>query len=132
MLFKFRRKEVPWEVVSNKTIEPVAMYYDEDKELDIVSVGDTNTCGTYVFHVKQLKNAADLRNAVVFARQQLLQEVGKRGFNVLLSESWDLTIYRQGKRHRVQVEYKGRPAHVVGDLLPLRPPPFLQVLQDSL
>jgi hypothetical protein len=109
MLFNFRRKEVPWEVVSNKTIEPVAMYYDEDKgmrapmpnpsqvlmqrvDLDIVSVGDTNTCGTYVFNVKQLKNAADLRNAVVFARQQLLQEVGKRGFNVLLSERLDVPL----------------------------------------
>jgi hypothetical protein len=49
-----------------------------------MSEGDT--CGTYVFHVDQLKNVADLRNAVVFARQQLLQEVGKKGFNVLLSE----------------------------------------------
>lgn len=31
MLFKFRRKEVPWEVVGSKAIEPVPTYYDEDK-----------------------------------------------------------------------------------------------------
>jgi hypothetical protein len=31
MLFNFRRKEIPWEVVDNKAIEPVSMYYDEDK-----------------------------------------------------------------------------------------------------
>lgn len=97
-------------------------------DLDIVSVGEVDTCGTYVFHVEQLKNAADLRNAVVFARQQLLKEVGKKGFNVLLSESWDLTIYRRGKRHRVQVNYSGRPARIDGDLPALRPPPFMQVL----
>jgi len=131
MLFHFRRKEIPWEVVDSKAVEPVHMYYDEDKDLDIESVGEVDTCGTYVFHVGQLKNAADLRNAVVFARQQLLKEVGKKGFNVLLSESWDLTIYRRGKRHRVQVNYSGRPARVVGDLPALRPPPFMQVLQDS-
>ncbi|KAJ7655054.1 hypothetical protein DFH06DRAFT_1092104 [Mycena polygramma] len=132
MLFNFRRKEIPWEVVDSKAIEPVPTYYDEDKELDIVSVGDVDTCGTYVFHVEQLKNVAELRNAVVFAQQQLLKEVAKKGFNALLSESWNLTIFRRGKRHRVQVEYAGRPARIEGDLPPLRPPPFMQVLQDSL
>jgi len=151
MLFHFRRKEIPWEVVDSKAIEPVAtgMYYEDDKGghtpcklsskpptrnagLDMVSVSEVDTCGTYVFHLDRLKNAADLRNAVVFARQQLLQEVAKKGFNVLLSESWDLTIFRRGKRHRVQVNYNGRPACIVGDLPPLRPPPFMQVLQDPL
>jgi len=130
MLFHFRRKEVPWEVVDSKAIEPVSNYYDEDKELDIVSVGQADTCGTYVFHVEQLNNVATLRNAVVFAREQVLKTVAKKGFNVLLSESWNLTIYRRGKRHRVQVEYNGRPAHITGDLPALRPPPFMQVLQD--
>ncbi|KAJ7169647.1 hypothetical protein C8R46DRAFT_204701 [Mycena filopes] len=130
MLFHFRRKEIPWEVVDSKAIEPVSMFYDEDKDLDIMSVGDADTCGTYVFNVGQLKNVDELRNAVVFARQQLLKEIGKKGFNVLLSESWDVTIYRRGKRHRVQVNYSGRPAHIVGDLPTLRPPPFIQVLQS--
>ncbi|KAJ7042479.1 hypothetical protein C8F04DRAFT_1207973 [Mycena alexandri] len=132
MLFHFRRKEIPWEVVGSKAIEPVHMYYDEDKELDITSMGEANTCGTYVFHVQQLKKVEELRNTVVFAKQQLLKEIGKKGFNVLLSESWDVTIYRRGKRHRVQVNYSGRPAHIVGDLPTLRPPPFIQVLQDCI
>ncbi|KAJ6519590.1 hypothetical protein C8R45DRAFT_1204736 [Mycena sanguinolenta] len=129
MLFHFRRKEVPWEVVDSKAIEPVHMYDEED--FDVASVGEVDTCGTYFFQVGQLKDATDLKNAVVFARQQLLTEVGKRGFNVLLSESWDLTLYRRGKRHRVQVNYGGRPARVVGKLPSLRPPPFMQVLQDA-
>jgi hypothetical protein len=59
-----------------------------------------------------------------------------------------MTIFRRGKRHRVQVNYNGRrmssislPRHkadmgsaarIVGDLPALRPPPFMQVLQDSL
>lgn len=51
-------------------------------DLDIVTVGDVDTCGTYVFNVEQLKT----EDLVVFARQQLLKEVGKKGFNVLLSE----------------------------------------------
>ncbi|KAJ7357128.1 hypothetical protein DFH08DRAFT_475002 [Mycena albidolilacea] len=127
MVFHCRRKEIPWEVVDSRAIEPVHMYYDEDKDLDIVSVGDADTCGTYVFNVEQLKTD----DLVVFARQQLLKEVGKKGFNVLLSESWDLTIYRRGKHHRVQVSYSGRPARIDGDLPPLRPPPFMQVLQDA-
>ncbi|KAJ6604419.1 hypothetical protein DFH09DRAFT_898337 [Mycena vulgaris] len=132
MLFSFRRKEVPWEVVDSKAIEPVPTYYDEDKGTSISYLWAMPTCVEhYIFHVDQLKNAEDLRNAVVFARQQLLREVGKKGFNVLLSESWNMTIYRRGKRHRVQVEYNGRPARVLGDLPALRPPPFMQVLQDS-
>ncbi|KAF7320229.1 hypothetical protein MKEN_00807400 [Mycena kentingensis (nom. inval.)] len=90
MIFNFRRKEVPWEVVDSKAIEPVPTYYEENKDLfldlDIVSVGEADTCGTYVFQLEQ-QNAAELRSAVVFARQQLLREIGKRGFNALLSES---------------------------------------------
>ncbi|KAK7064422.1 hypothetical protein R3P38DRAFT_2824401 [Favolaschia claudopus] len=132
MLFHFRRKEIPWEVVDSKAIEPVHMYYDEDKDFDISSIGDVDSCGRYVFQVQQSNNTTELQNAVVFARQQLLKEVGKKGYNVLLSESWDLTIYRRGKRHRVQVNYCGRPARIVGDLPTLRPPPFMQVLQDTI
>ncbi|KAJ7275275.1 hypothetical protein B0H12DRAFT_1005949 [Mycena haematopus] len=130
MLFRCRRKEIPWEVVDSKAIEPVHMY-DEEEDLDLASVGEVDTCRTYFFHVGQLRNATDLQNVVVFARQQLLAELGTKGFNVLLSESWDLTIYRRGKRHRLQVNYGGRPAHIVGDLPALRPPPFMQVLQDA-
>lgn len=30
MLFHFRRKEIPWEVVDSRAVEPVPMYYDDE------------------------------------------------------------------------------------------------------
>lgn len=47
-----------------------------------------DTCGTYVFDVKHLQKGAEFRNALLFARQQLLQVIAKKGFNVLLLERW--------------------------------------------
>jgi hypothetical protein len=29
-MFKLRRSETPWEVVENKSVEPVPLYYDDD------------------------------------------------------------------------------------------------------
>jgi len=130
MFLKFRRKEIPWEVVDSHAVEPVPMYYD-DEDLDIVSVGDADTCGTYVFDVKRVGNP-DLRHAVVFARQQLLDEVSKKGYNVLLLESWKLTVLRRGKQNRIQVEYNGRPATAIGKIPAPRQPPFMQVLETCL
>jgi len=106
MLFSIRtrRKETPWEVVDSKAVEPVPMYYDDEGtlsartfsillillsaylDLDIVRVGDTDKCGTYVFEVKHFPKDGQLRNAVFFAREQLLQEAAKKDFNVLLLE----------------------------------------------
>lgn len=131
MLFPFRtrRKETPWEVVDSKAVEPVPMYYD-DEDLDVVHVGDTDTCGTYVFEVKHFPKDTQLRNAVFFAREQLLQETLKKNFNVLLLESWNLTLYRRGKQYRVEVRYSGRPAHALGKIPSHRPPPFIQILEE--
>jgi len=108
MLFSIRtrRKETPWEVVDSKAVEPVPMYYDDEGtfsplplafsfltdtlssylDLDIVRVGETDKCGTYVFEVKHFPKDGHLRNAVFFAREQLLQEAAKTDFNVLLLE----------------------------------------------
>ncbi|RDB28516.1 hypothetical protein Hypma_015282 [Hypsizygus marmoreus] len=127
-MFNFRRKETPWEVVDSRSVEPVPMYY-EDEDLDIAVVGEADTRGTYVFEVNPAKKPLELRDAVVFARQQLLQEVIKKGYNVLLLESWHLTVYRRGKQHRVEVQYGGRPARALGKLPNRRPPPFMAVLQ---
>jgi hypothetical protein len=55
-------------------------------DLDVIRIGDTDTCGTYVFEVKHIPKDAQVRNAVFFAREQLLQEVAKKNFNVLLLE----------------------------------------------
>jgi hypothetical protein len=130
MLFSIRtrRKETPWEVVDSKAVDPVPMYYD-DEDLDIVRVGDADTCGTYVFEVKHLPKDTQLRSAVFFAREQLLQEAAKKNFNVLLLESWNLTLYRRGKQYRVEVRYNGRPAHALGKIPSRRPPPFIRVLE---
>jgi hypothetical protein len=117
-------------------------------DLDIVRVGDTDKCGTYVFEVKHFPKDGQLRNAVFFAREQLLQEAAKKDFNVLLLErcaypcqiiehvlktlailSWNLTLYRRGKQYRVEVRYNGRPAHALGKIPSRRPPPFIRVLE---
>ncbi|KAF4605433.1 hypothetical protein EYR40_004217 [Pleurotus pulmonarius] len=127
MLFTFRRREVPWEVVDSKSVHPVPMYY-EDEDIDIVTVAEADTCGTYVFDVKNWKRGNELRNAVLFAQKQLLKNVSNNGYNVLLLESWQLTVLRRGKHHRVEVRYNGRPARAVGKQPSRRPPPFIGVL----
>ncbi|KAJ3793627.1 hypothetical protein GGU11DRAFT_691432 [Lentinula aff. detonsa] len=129
MFFKFRPKESPWEVVERKTVDPVRMYGDE--ELHIARVNDVDICGTYVFDVKKHgQSDADVRNAVVIARQQLLREITTKGFNILLTESWNLTVYRQVKHRRIEVRYCGRPAHATGKLPSIHAPPFMDVLKD--
>ncbi|KAF5377552.1 hypothetical protein D9615_005201 [Tricholomella constricta] len=127
-MFNFRRRETPWEVVDSRAVDAIPMYY-EDEELDIAIVGEADTRGTYVFEVNPRKKAPDLRKAVEFARQQLLEEVVKKGYNILLLESWQLTVYRRGKEHRIEVQYNGRPARAQGKLPARRPPPFMAVLE---
>lgn len=107
MLFSIRtRRAIPWEVVDSKSVDPVPMYYDEDlesgfelyrpillqltnvdlSELDILHIGNADTCGTYVFDVKHFPKDFQFRNAVFFARQRLIEEIEKNGFNILLLE----------------------------------------------
>ncbi|KAF8226061.1 hypothetical protein L208DRAFT_389097 [Tricholoma matsutake] len=125
-MFKFRRREIPWEVVDSKAVDPVPLYYEyEDDDLDIVTVGKADTRGTYVFEGNRSKKNIDPRDAVVFAQQQLLKEAAKKGFNILLFESWQLTVYRRGKQQRIEVQYT---AHALGELPTGRSPPFMGVL----
>jgi len=126
MVFTFRRRETPWEVVENRAVDPVPMYY-EDEDLDIIYVVDNDTVGTYVFDIKR---NCDFRNTLVFSRQLLLQEIAKKGLNVLLMESWTLTILRKGRHHRVEIKYSGRPARALGKV-PSRRPPFVDVLEQQ-
>jgi hypothetical protein len=104
-MFNFRRRETPWEVVdSSVSVEPVPMYYEDEGEvtlrpvvqyahqlyvdLDIDYVGDNDTTGTYLFDVRRVDERSNFRNALLFSRQLLLQEVAKRDFNVLLLERY--------------------------------------------
>ncbi|TFK41403.1 hypothetical protein BDQ12DRAFT_679408 [Crucibulum laeve] len=129
-MFNFRRKEVPWEVVESKAVDPVPMYYD-DEELDIVAVGEDDIRKSLVFDIKHVPRTNDVRNAVVFARDQLMQGVVKAGYSTLLLESWRVTTHRQHKRYRIEVEYSGRPVRALGKLPSRRPPPFMAILQSS-
>ena len=121
---KFRRKELPWEVVDNKFVDPVPMYL-VDEDMDVVSVSPTEMRGHYLFDLSDKKKkdvgyrgTQDLTRAVRFARQELMREAANKGYNVLLIESWQLTILRRAKNHRIEVRYSGRPARCVG-----KPPP---------
>ncbi|KAG1810110.1 uncharacterized protein HD556DRAFT_1428269 [Suillus plorans] len=128
---KRQTNEQSWEVVGCECIDPVPMIDDGD-ELDILRVTDTDTCGTYIFDLgKRSPQGSDYCRAVLFARQQLFQEIVKNGYNMLLLEGWTLTLYRKGKSHRIEVQYAGRPAYVSGKAPPFHPPPFMAVLESQ-
>jgi hypothetical protein len=52
-------------------------------------------------------------------------------FNDALLGSWTLTLYRKGRSHRIEVQYAGLPAYISGKVPPLRPPPFMAVLESQ-
>lgn len=120
-------------------------------DIDILRLSSTETRGKYVFDLhgtfkvnkrasKKSKPRAQMvreeqakcdagRKALIFARQQLLDEVAKKDYNVLLLEGWSLTILRKGKHCRIEVQYNGRGALAGGKPnLAQRPPPFLELL----
>lgn len=104
----FRRRNAPWEVVGCETIAPVLMFdsevdsLDEGKsrtcpelyarptivvEIEFVYAEGVDTCRRYIFDfTNHTPSGIHCASAVLFARQQLLQQVEKRGFNVLLQE----------------------------------------------
>jgi len=92
-------------------------------------MSETETRGTYVFDIRSGTEHCGhhLRRLVVFAQHQLLREVKKRGFDVLLTEGygshrrsiydangalyfrrWTLTLLRKGKHQRAEVQYIAR------------------------
>ncbi|KDR84758.1 hypothetical protein GALMADRAFT_131550 [Galerina marginata CBS 339.88] len=107
----FRRKEIPWEVVDSRSVDPVPMYY-EDEDLEVILVKENNVRRTYAFEIKRdARESSELLKAVVFAREQLLEEIKKNGYNILLLESWRVTVLRKAKLQRIEVEYSGRRKH---------------------
>ncbi|KAI0343902.1 hypothetical protein BDW22DRAFT_1103518 [Trametopsis cervina] len=120
----FRRSEAPWEVVDCGDITPVPMW-DEEDGIEVLRLLENDIS----FEFKhELRRIVDLRKAVLFARQQLMQDASGLGFNILLMEGWQYTLLRKGNRYRLDVVYRGRPAYAAGKITPQPPPPFLDVL----
>lgn len=122
---QLRRKEVPWEVVGSRTVEPVSMYVEDAEGLQILRSSDVNMGCKFVHDIR---SSEDLRTAIYSARHQLMLSILTQQYNALLSEGWRITIMRNGRKHRVEVTYIGRPAFVAGKQRGRPPPPFLSVL----
>ena len=100
------------------------MPIDFREDLDIKAVSKAVIGRTYAFEVKTWRGKDDIFNALMFARQQLIEEIARKGYNVLLYErytltlvreaesdhmsSWRAIVHRRGKEHRVEVRYSGR------------------------
>ncbi|KAK7694430.1 hypothetical protein QCA50_001616 [Cerrena zonata] len=121
----FRRKEIPWEVVGTKYVDPVPMY-DEDEVLDVVRVSRTDTSIKFMHDIYEM---SDIRRAIQTARLLLLQRIQQDRYNTLLSEGWQITVLRKGNKHRVEVTYTGRAAYISAKPKSRSAPPFLDVLE---
>ncbi|KAH9853188.1 hypothetical protein C2E23DRAFT_729217 [Lenzites betulinus] len=126
------RSTDPWEVVECKAVEAVPAYSEEEIEgmyhMQIMRVHSSTVQGTYTF---DLKSDTDLRRAVVFARQKLLQEAARKEYNVFLTEGWSVTHLRKGKRQRFEIRYTARPAYAVTKKMRTPLPPFLAMLNEK-
>jgi len=125
----FKRHEIPWEVVDGKTVDPVPMRF-EDSELELAVIKQGHVRRKYVLEVRpNVSLDPELQKAVIFAQGQLLDEIEQNGYNVLLSESWRVTLLRRGKLYRIEVEYSARPARATNPGS-RRQPPYMAVLHD--
>jgi hypothetical protein len=68
-------------------------------DLQISRVGRIDTVGTYVFDTSRIRDGQELRRMLLFSRRLLLQEVSKRGFNILLIERWEFICLSHSRRH---------------------------------
>ncbi|TFY76306.1 hypothetical protein EWM64_g7704 [Hericium alpestre] len=125
-VFVPRKHECAWEVVDSKNVDPVAVC-DQDDDLDVIYVHETDVVRTYMFDVRDEK---DFHNALLFAQRQFVEEVRSKGYNTLWTEGWQATLLRKGKKHRIEVRYTARPACLSGKPLQDHEPPFMAVLDD--
>lgn len=62
--------------------------------LEIVAIKNTNVTRTYLVDIKDdARQSVDLRKPVIFAREQLLQEAKKNGYNMLWLERYYLPFF---------------------------------------
>ncbi|KAG8763813.1 hypothetical protein FRC11_011884 [Ceratobasidium sp. 423] len=120
------RKQRAWDVVHVSEASPMPIYY-EAHDIDIIRVSPQSITGQYTF---DMRNKYQCRKALQAARIQLLHEIKKDRYNVLLGEGWKLTQLRKGPLLRIVVVYSGRPAVALGDVL-RRTPPFAELLEDK-
>ncbi|CAE6433118.1 unnamed protein product [Rhizoctonia solani] len=120
------RKQRAWDVVCVSEASPTPVYC-ESYDIDIVRVSPQLITGQYIF---DMRNKYQCRKALQAARIQLLYEIKKDRYNVLLGEGWKLTQLRKGSLLRIIVVYSGRPAVAVGDIL-CRTPPFADLLEEN-
>jgi hypothetical protein len=98
MLFRKSKKNVPWEVVGSTIVEPVPMHdeegvyfefcivllcHDHRLDLDILYMANEDMIRTYSFDITKSKH---FRNAIVFAKQTMLQDLARTHYNILLTE----------------------------------------------
>ncbi|PCH33440.1 hypothetical protein WOLCODRAFT_61569, partial [Wolfiporia cocos MD-104 SS10] len=86
----FARREIdePWEVVDSKCVEPVPMY-DDDEDLQILRVSDTELSASYEFDRNAVRGAGrhfNVHAALLHTRSRLRREAAHRGYNILLTE----------------------------------------------
>jgi len=119
------RKQRAWDIVDIKEASPTPVYYEHD--LEVMRMSPQSITGQYVF---DMRTEYQCRKALHAARIQLLHEIKKDRYNVLLGEGWKLTQMRKGNLLRIAVVYSGRPAVASGEVH-RRVPPFMELLGDN-
>ncbi|KAJ1311243.1 hypothetical protein OPQ81_009742 [Rhizoctonia solani] len=120
------RKQRAWDVVRVSEASPMPIYYDGD-DINIIRVSPQSITGQYTF---DMRNKYQCLKVLQAARIQLLHEIKKDRYNVLLGEGWRLTQLRKGSLLRIIVVYSGRPAVALGDII-CRTPPFAELLDNQ-
>ncbi|GJJ08817.1 hypothetical protein Clacol_003036 [Clathrus columnatus] len=121
-----------WEVVEHIDIAPIVTVpylNDEFFEKDaLLRIARQDTSRTYVFYINPKDNQRELtQQAVIFARRQLLADARRYGFNSFIREGWEVTLFRNNNRWRIEVCYTGRPAFMARKYQS-NTPPFLEML----
>jgi hypothetical protein len=69
--------------VLNPSASLLTFLFITDSEIDIIYVHESRVVRTYVFDVRKDK---DVENSVLFAQQQFLEEIQRKGYNALWTE----------------------------------------------
>ena len=113
--------------------------------LDVARVSRSDTSIKFMHDIYEMK---DVRRVVQTARLLLMQRIQQERYNTLLSEgwaclitsvflheadklfcSWQITVYRKGNKHRVEVTYTGRAAYITTKPKTRSAPPFIDILE---